>query len=180
MGKKIILIFTIFTLLVNLIVIGVSCGPSEPSQFITYIDEENGFSIDHPDNWNIETPSNPPELKVSIYEKKVGLNPIGIMVGKYSVPGYDLESFNELRKDFLSNTSKDYTYISAEQLNINVIPATKHFYTETVGPTTYKIVEVCLIDGETGWIVRFNSPEKSFDSCKTVYDTAFDSFRLIK
>ena len=180
MAKKIILIITLLSLAVTLSVIGAGCGPSEPSQFVTYIDEENGFSIDHPDNWNVETPSNPPELKVSIYEKIVGLNPVGIMVGKYQASGYDLESFTEFRKGFLSDSCQEYVSISTEQLTVNGIPVIKHFYTETVGQTSYKITEVCLIDDGTGWIVRFNSPEKSFDSYKTIYNTAFDSFRLIK
>ncbi|MCL5770725.1 MAG: hypothetical protein M1479_00405 [Actinobacteria bacterium] len=178
--SKNILIITTLAVFITLSLISVGCRPSEASQFVTYTDKENGFSIDYPDNWHIETPSKPLELKVSIYEKKVGLNPVGIMVGKYQAPGYDLESFIEFRKDFLSDTSEDYAYISTEQLTINGITAIKHFYAETVGPTTYEIVEVCLIDNETGWIVRFNSPEKSFDSYKTIYDTAFNSFRLLK
>jgi hypothetical protein len=36
-----------------------------------------------------------------------------------------------------------------------------------------------MADG-VGWIVRFNSPEKSFDSYKSIYDKAFNSFSLLK
>jgi len=180
MSKKITLIIIILAAITTLSIIFGSCRTLEPSKFVTYTDKENGFSIDHPDNWKVETPSNPPELKVAIYEKKVGLNPVSIMVGKYEAPGYSLESFTELRKDFLSDNSKDYTSISTDKLTIDDMQAIKHIYTETVGPTTYKIVEVCLFDDKTGWIVRFNSPEKSFDSYKTIYDTAFNSFSLLK
>ncbi len=158
----------------------ISCRTTENSQIVTYVDEENGFSIDYPDNWNIETPSNPPELKVSIYEKKIGINPVGIMVGKYKAPGYNLESFTEFRKGFLSDTGKDYISISTEQIMIGNMPAIKHFYTESVGPTLYKIVEISMFDENIGWIVRFNSPEKSFDNYETIYDTALNSFSLLK
>ena len=180
MGKKIILIITTLAIAATLSLISMSCGPSEPSQFVSYIDEANGFSIDHPDNWHFDTPSEPPELKVSIWEKEIGPNQVGIMVGKYSAPGYNLESFTGFRKDFLSDTSKDYVSISTEEVTIDGIPAIKHIYTVTIALTTCKLVEVCLVDDGTGWIVNFNSPQKSFDSYKSIYDTAFDSFSLLK
>jgi hypothetical protein len=150
MNKKFVLMITILALVGALSVSGGSCGPSEPSQFVTYTDEANGFSIEYPDSWHIKTPKEPPELKVSIWEKEFGLNPVGLMVGKYAASGYNLEGFSEFRKDFLSDNTKDYKSISTEELTIDDVPALKHTYNETVGTTTYKSVEVCLIRDGTG------------------------------
>ena len=180
MSKKVILIITILALWATLSIIGGGCGPLEPSQFVTFTDEANGFSIDYPDNWHIKTPKDPPELKVSIWEKGFGLNPAGLMVGKYAASGYSLEDFSEFRKNFLIDNTEDYTSISTEELTIDTIPALKHTYTETVGSASYKSVDVCLIKDGTGWILRFNSPQKSFDSYKSIYETSFDSFSLLE
>jgi hypothetical protein len=180
MSKKAILIITLISIISIFGATSISCVPSEPSRYVTYFDEENGFSIDHPDNWNIDTPANPPELKVAIYEKEIGLNPVAIMVGKYQASGYNLESFTEFRKSFLNDNCRDYNSISTEKLMINGISATRHLYAETVGQTSYKKVEICLIDNGTGWIICFNSPEKSFDGYETIYNKAFNSFILIK
>ena len=180
MSKKILLIITTLALVTTLSFVGGSCGPSEPSQFVTYTDEANGFSIKYPDSWHIETPKDPPELKVSIWEKEFGLNPVGLMVGKYAASGYNLEGFSEFRKDFLSNNSEDYTSISTEKLTVGCIQAIKHTYTETVGPTTHKSVEICLVEDGTGWILRFNSPQKSFNSYGSIYETSFGSFHLLE
>ena len=180
MSKKVILIIIILVLVVTLSISVGSCGSSEPSQFVTYTDETNRFSIEYPDDWHINTPKNPPELKVSIWEKEVGLNPVGLMVGKYEVSGYSLEDFSEFRKNFLFNKTKDYISIYTEELTIDGIPALKHTYTETVGSTTYKSVNVCLVEDEIGWILSFNSPQKSFDSYKPIFDTSFNSFRLLE
>lgn len=180
MSKKVIFKITTLAMVAILSIIGGSCRPLEPSQFVTYIDEVNGFSIEHPDGWHVGTPKEPPELKVSIWEKEFGLNPVGIMVAKCAASGYSLESFAEFRIDALSDTAEDYAPISTEELTINGIQAIKHTFTETVGPTTYKSVEVCLVVDGTGWILRFNSPQKSFDSYKSTCDTSFYSFRLLK
>ncbi|GAG19175.1 unnamed protein product, partial [marine sediment metagenome] len=173
MNKKFVLMITILALIAALGISGGSCGPSEPSQFVTYTDEANGFSIEYPDSWHVKTPKNPPELKVSIWEKEFGLNPVGLMVGKYAASGYSLEDFSEFRKNFLSENSGDYESISTEELTIDTIPALKHIYTETVGNTPYKSVDVCLVEDGTGWILRFNSSQKSFDSYKSIFNTSF-------
>jgi len=180
MSKKTIMVITVIAAVTIFYTMNIGCGATESSKIVTYIDEDNGFTIDHPYNWNIETPSNPPELKVSIYEKEIGLNPVGILVGKYEAPGYDLESFTEFRGKFLSDNCIDYHSISKENLTINGIYAIKHFYTETIGQISYKKVEVCIIKDDTGWIICFNSPGKTFDNYAIIYDRAFESFKIVK
>jgi len=180
LSKKAILTIATLVLGITLSGIGVSCMSLEPSQFLTYTDEANGFSIEYPNNWHTDTPKDSPELKVSIWEKEFGLNPAGIMVAKYAASGNTLESFFEYRKNYLVSNIKNYSPISTEELTISGVPSMKHTYTKTVGPTTYKSVEVCIIKNNTGWVLVFNSPEASFDSYKSAFNTCFNSFRLLK
>ena len=179
MNKKTILIVIFLVLIGTLSVQGLSCGPSEPPQFVTYTSETEGFSIDYPDSWNAGD-SREPQVKVAIWEKEFGLNPVGIMVAKYAAPGYNLKSFAEFQINALPDIIEDYISVSTEELIISGIPAIKHIYTHTVGPTNYKSVKVYLVENETGWILGFNSPQKSFDSYKSIFDTSFNSFRLLE
>ena len=82
MSKKVISIIASLALAVALSVISLSCGPSGPPQFMTYTDENNGYAIDHPEKWYVEYPVGHPEIKVAIWKRKVGHDPIGIMVYK--------------------------------------------------------------------------------------------------
>ena len=180
MSKKVILTIATLVLVITLSGVGVSCKPSEPAQFLTYTDEANGFSIDYPQGWHIKHPKDPPELKVSIWSKQYGLNPVGTLVGKYEAPGWDLEGFSELRMQHLSDKSEDYAPISTEELTVNGMPAIKHTYTKTVTLTSYKSVEIYLVENGTAWILAFDCPQKSFDSYESIFDTAINSFRLLK
>ncbi|MBM3702335.1 MAG: hypothetical protein FJW63_04980 [Actinobacteria bacterium] len=183
MSKRVVFLITILSLVFTLSILSVistSCGPSEPLQFVTYTDEANRFSIEYPDNWHTNTPKDPPELKVSIWEKEFGLNPVGIMVAKYAASGYTLESFFEYRKNYLVGNIENYSPVSTEELTMNGVPAIKYTYTQTVGPTAYKSVEICLVKNNTGWILAFNSPGKSFYSYKSTFNTCFNSFRILE
>ena len=179
MSKKVLLIITTLALITTLSSTSVSCGPSEPSQFLTYTDETNGFSIDYPDSWNAGD-SREPQVKVAIWEKEFGLNPIGIMVVKWAAPGYNLESFAEFQINALLDITEDYIAASTEELTISGIPAIKHTYTHTIGLTTYKSVKAYLVENGTGWILGFDSPQKSFDSHRSIFETSLNSFRLLK
>lgn len=179
MNKKTILIATFLVLIGILSVLGLSCGPSGPPQFVTYTSETEGFSIDYPDGWNAGD-SREPQVKVVIWEKEFGLNPIGIMAAKYAASGYNLESFAEFQINALPDITEDYISISTEELIISGIPAIKHTYTHTIGPTTYKSVKAYLVENGTGWILGFNSPQKSFDSYESIFGTSLNSFSLLK
>ena len=179
MNKKTILIVIFLVLIGTLSVPGLSCGPSGPLQFETYINKEEGFSIDYPDTWNAGD-SRDPQVKVAIWEKEFGLNPVGIMVAKYAAPGYDLESFAEFQIKALPDITEDYISVSTERLSINGEPAVKHIYTHAVGPTTYKSMKAYLVENGTGWILGFDSPQKSFDSHSSLFETSLNSFRLLK
>lgn len=179
MFKKIFSIIITFTSLFILGVIGISCGSSEPPQFVTYTSETEGFSIDYPDSWNAGD-SREPQVKVAIWEKEFGPNPVGIMVAKYATSGYNLESFAEFQINALPDITEDYISISMEQLTISGISAIKHTYTNTVGPTTYKSVKAYLVENGTGWILGFDSPQKSFDSYSYIFETFLNSFKLLK
>ena len=101
------------------------------------------------------------------------------MVAKYEAPGYSLKSFSEFQISALPDIIKDYVPTSTKELTINGMPAIKHTYTETVTPTSYTSVKVYLVENGTGWILGFNSPQKSFDSYKSTFNTALHSFRLL-
>ncbi|MBA7569247.1 hypothetical protein ES708_10985 [subsurface metagenome] len=165
--------------IIVLLILSSSCGPSEPLQFVTYTSKTEGFSIDYPDSWNAGD-SKEPQVKVAIWEKEFGLNPIGMRVAKYAAPGYNMESFAEFQINALPDITKDYISFSTEKLTISGIPAIKHTYTHTVGPTTYKSVKAYLVENGTGWILGFDSPQKSFDSYKSIFETSLNSFRLFK
>jgi len=178
--KKAILTIATLVLGITLSGIGVSCMSLEPSQFLTYTDEANGFSIDYPQGWYIEHPKERPTIKVSIWSKRLGVNRACIMVTKESVSVQSLGSYSELRMQHLSGTTKDYVSISTEELTINDISAVRHTYTDTNGTTPYKTVQVYLVDDGSGWLFGFACPQKSFDSYKSTFDTALNSFRLLK
>jgi len=180
MSKRVILTIATLVLVITSSGIGVSCGPSEPAQFVTYTDEADGFSIDYPEGWYIEHPEDRPTIKVAIWSKRLGANRACIMVTKESVPVQSLESYSELRMQHLSDTAKDYVPISTKELTINGTPSIKHTYTETLGTTPYTGMQVYLVEDRTGWLFGFACPQKSFDSYKSTCDTALNSFRLLK
>jgi len=97
LSKKAILTIATLVLGITLSGIGVSCMSLEPSQFLTYTDEANGFSIDYPQGWYIEHPKERPTIKVSIWSKGLGVNRACIMVTKESVSVQSLGSYSELR-----------------------------------------------------------------------------------
>jgi len=66
LSKKAILTIATPVLGITLSGIGVSCMSLEPSQFLTYTDEANRFSIDYPQGWYIENPKERPTIKVAI------------------------------------------------------------------------------------------------------------------
>jgi len=102
------------------------------------------------------------------------------MVTKESVSVQSLGSYSELRIQHLSGTTKDYVSISTEELTINDISAVKHTYTETNGTTSYKTVQEYLVDDGSGWLFGFACSKKSFDFYKYTFNTALNSFRLLK
>jgi len=171
-----------FILVVILGFIGVSCTPSQQSQFISYTDDTNGFSIDYPQGWDVEPPpvKSKPELLVSIWSKKFGINPVGIQVAKYRASGYNLENFAEFQIGALPAIAKDYASVSTEPITVNSVPAIVHVYNSTVGQTSYKRMKVYLMEKETGWILGFDCPEKSYYFYKPTFDTSFNSFSLLR
>jgi hypothetical protein len=190
MSKKVILTITTLVLVITLGGVGVSCGPSQPTQFETYTDEASGFSIDYPQGWHIDEHPNEecPELKVSIQEKKYTSNPVAICVYKYEMESsleteVLLKAFAVGRMKVLPNEHADYTPVSTEELTINGMPAIKHIYTSVAHlafhTAPYKCVEVYLVENGTGWILRFYCPEESFDSYESTWDTVINSFRLL-
>lgn len=182
MKKRIIFLITVILFILTSVITGVisqGCATSEPAQFITYTDKDCGFSMNYPENWHTETPENPPELKLSIWEKEFGINPAGFMVGKYSAAGYNLEDFFDYRKDYMRKNIEDYSLILREDVTVNGVPAIKYTYSRTLGSTAYKSAEMCLFKNSTGWIVSFSCPEKTFDTYRNIIDTCFKSFSLI-
>ncbi len=180
MSRRVILTIATLVLVMTLSSSGVSCGPSEPTQFVTYTDEAEGFSIDYPEGWYIEHPEDRPTIKVAIWSARLGANRTCIMVTKESGTVQSLESYSELRTQHLSDTAEDYVVISTEELTINGIPAIKHTYTETLGTTPYRSVQVYLVEDGTGWLFGFACPQKSFDSYRSACDTVLNSFRLLE
>ncbi|MCK4368858.1 MAG: hypothetical protein KAV68_04240 [Dehalococcoidales bacterium] len=78
------------------------------------------------------------------------------------------------------DNAEDYASISTMELTVNGMPAVKHTFTRTIGTTSCTTVMVCSVEGETVWTLFFNSPEGSFDSYKSTFDTALNSFRLLE
>ena len=179
MSKKAILTIATLVLVMTLSAIGVSCGPSEPSQFLTYTDEANRFSIDYPQGWDVN-PEESSDVKVAIWSKKFGINAAGILVAKYKATGYTLKTFSDFQIEALPNIIKDYAPISTEELTINGIPAIEHVYGHTVTPTSYITMRVYLVEDGTGWILGFPCPQKSLDSFKSTFETVLNSLRLFK
>lgn len=155
-----------------------SCGPSEPLQFLTYTDEANGFSIDYPQGWDIKYEQ--PKYKVAFYIETWDLKVVCIFVYKEWSRGLSLEWWSETLIQAACDNVEDYVPISTEELTINGMPAIKHTCTCTIGSTPCKKVMVSLVEGETVWTLFFDSPQKSFDSYKSTFDTALNSFRLLK
>jgi len=178
MKAKLILMGVVAAVLLSL----VSCAgapQSEPPQFITYTDEANGFSIDYPQGWDVN-PKESSDVKVAIWSKRLGTNATGILVAKYSAPGYTLKAFADFQIDALGDTITDYAPVSTEELTVYGVPAIEHTYNETVSPTAYTTVKVYLVDGGTGWIIGFPCPQRSLDSYGSIFDAALGSFRLLE
>ncbi len=179
MSKRVILI-TMLVLVITLSGIGVSCGPSEPAQFVTYTNEADGFAIDYPQGWDIEHPTEEPKHKVSICTETWRLQAVCIMVYKDASRGLSLEWWSESLMQSARDNAEDYASISTMELTVNGMPAVKHTFTRTIGTTSCTTVMVCSVEGETVWTLFFNSPEGSFDSYKSTFDTALNSFRLLE
>ena len=180
MSKKVILIIASLALAVSLSVISVSCGFLGSTEFVTYTDEANGFAIDHPEKWHVEYPSAHPQIKVAIWKRKVGHDPIGIMVYKSEASGHTLESFSEFQIDVLADRVNDYVPISTEEITVNGMPAIKHVYTQTITSHLYTAIKVYLVQGGAEWVLAIHSPQESLESYQSTFDTALSSFRLLE
>ena len=180
MSKKVISIIASLALAVALSVISLSCGPSGPPQFMTYTDESNGFAIDYPEEWHIEYPSGHPEIKVAIWKRQVGHDPVGIIVAKYEASGHTLEGFSEFQISILPDSLDDYAPISTEEITINSMPAVKHTYNETITSHPYTTLKVYLVQGGADWVLAFHSPQESLESYQSTLETALNSFCLLE
>lgn len=172
-------VFFIFLFINTTLSLCLGCGTSEPAQFTTYTDEVSGFSIDYPENWDVE-PKDTSELKVAIWSSGIGFNAACIMVAKYEALGYNLQSFSQYRQDYLVENSDNYIAISTEESIVNNAPVIRHTYNENISLTTYTILEVYFFEEDTGWIIRFPCPQNSVDTYESTFNTALDSFSILR
>lgn len=177
--RKVIPVVAMLVLIVTLSTTGVSCGPSAPTQLLTYTDEANGFSISYPQDWNIAYPDRP-TIKVCIQSKTLtGYNAAYIIVAKEHYYG-SLESYSERRIRFLSENSETYAPIATGELTIDGVQAKKHTFAESLGETPYTSIQVYLVQDGTGWVLGFSCPQKSFNTYEAASGAIINSFHLLK
>jgi hypothetical protein len=148
--------------------------------YLTYEDEMDGFSISHPEDWEIAPEQLFPDAIVAFW----ALEACSEFVTNFNLINEELpspisvETYFEAGKRHLRNL-EGYTPISEKALTINSVPAIKQVCTWEPEGETIQLMQVCLVDDTTAWILSFTTVPACWDQYETTFDAMAETFQVL-
>jgi len=180
----------VLTLLALLLVPTMACGSGGEEAnvtlpatmgYLTYTtDEVNGFSISHPENWDVVQQLDTPEKTIVAFvdPRFCCAVPSGVSIVKEAQPEImSVREYFEAGKAMLANTGLRYTSISEEQATLSGRIAIKHVY--TLAELSAKQMDIYLVESSTGWVITCSSIRELWYQYESIFDTMMGSFRLL-
>jgi hypothetical protein len=153
---------------------------SPVADYVNYEDELNGFSISHPEDWEIAPEQLFPDAIVAFWAPEA----CSEFVTNFNLINEDLpspisvETYFEAGKRYLRNL-EGYTPISEKALTINSVSAIKQVCTWEPEGETIQLMQVCLVDDTTAWILSFTTIPACWDQYETTFDTMAETFQVL-
>lgn len=151
--------------------------PTPILEYLEYIDEENGFAILYPQDWETEI---------------LGGNLVRFFAGvetwmcspQFQVYNEELPEpmsvntwFDELKSNYTA--MEGYTPISEEAVTVDGVAAIKHVCSFDVQEGTFQAVLLYVVEDTTGWIVTCLCIADCWSQYETTFDTVIGSFQLL-
>lgn len=157
------------------------CIPrSTVAAFQTYTDQNYGYSISYPGNWEKVSQD---LLQAGEYvafwdfKKGNGMPPYVSVAGYPATQNMSLvESFKAEIKS--AKTDDRITLGPQNNVNVNGIPAIKHTMLMDHGDMSAKIMQIYLIHGNSSWVVTCMCSPTKYISYKSTFDEILASFTL--
>jgi len=155
--------------------------PTAVLEHLEYIDEENGFTILYPANWEIVPLENWAEETLLQYwagEEDIECFPqFTVNSVELSQPMYVEAWFEEVMGNLTA--AEAYTPISEEGITVDGAPAIKHVFSIGYSGTTVEIMRLYVVEDTFGWTVACTFMADCWPQYEPTFDTVVASFRLL-
>lgn len=159
----------------------VETGAIPPSEFVTYTDDEYGFSMSVPSSWQTMSME-----EAEIEESGTAFFPLslcsevpvlgGVVVNETS--GLSLQSYYEMVKSDTGDY-EDFAILSEEEITINGIPAMKAIFTGSTEGYTVQVMVGVLVKGHSGWDIELGCASECWDTYEDTFNTMLSSFQVL-
>lgn len=158
-------------------------APTSLPTFLTHVDEDNGFSISYPKDWEKECEDCLSETEIVAFSALAGEHEgqAFFSVAKENWPSETtaLSYFEEAKAALEASEGRNYDFVSKEQLVIDGAPAIKHILAVDSAGERSKAIQVYLAQGKSIWIMTFICAPEFFDLWEPTFDAIASSFRLL-
>ena len=147
-------------------------------EYLEYIDEENGFTIMYPQDWEMAT-TEVVLIAFGAGEADMECSPqFSVTMEELSEPMSVDAWFEELKSSYTAD--EGYTPIAEEALTVDGVAAIKHVCSLAYVEITFQAMLLYVVDGTNGWIVFCPCRADCWSKYETTFDTIVDSFRLLE
>ncbi|MBA7623883.1 hypothetical protein ES703_31282 [subsurface metagenome] len=153
-----------------------------PMSYSIYTDEDNGFSISYPEEWDIlpEELWGPLLVRIQAPSSCAGDIPCFNVLNVALHYPMSVQTFNEANTRQLSANVPGYTLISEEELTVGGRPAIKHVYTDFFEEESGITMQVSLVEGTKAWVISCFSVPVCWSQYESIFDTIAASFQLLE
>lgn len=153
---------------------------SPVSGYVNYEDELNGFSVSHPGDWDIAPEELFPDALVAFWAPEACsdfITNLNLVYEELPSP-MSVEAYFEAGKRHLRNL-EGYTPISESPLTVNGVAAIKQVCTWEPEGEAVQLMQVCLVEGTTAWILSFTTVPDCWEQYEETFDTMAGTFQLL-
>ena len=150
---------------------------SPVTEYFTYKDTVNGFSISYPEDWREEPRG---ALVAFLAPSACGEEEAYFHVIKEDLPGpMTVEQYFAARERRLRETVEEYTIMDDEYFSVGGTEAIEIEMVWRRGGTLMKAMQLYLVVGSTAWVVTGTCAKACWSQYEPIFDTIVESFRLL-
>ena len=151
--------------------------PTPVLEYQEYIDEENGFAIQYPQDWEMATTD---MALIGFIGGEVDMEcspQFTVTVEELPEPVIVDAWFEELKGNYTA--AGGYIPISEEALTVDGVAAIKHVCSINVYEVAFQAMLLYVVEDSNGWIVFCPCISDCWSKYETTFDTIVQSFRLL-
>lgn len=150
-------------------------------EYLEHLDEENGFAILYPQDWEMVPPEHWAEgTLISFWAGEADMECVpqfSVTIEELSQPMGVEAWFEELKGNYTAE--EGYTPISEEALTVDGIAAIKHVCSLDVGEATFEAMLLYVVEDTNGWTVTCICVSDCWTKYEPTFDTIVESLRLL-